>query len=36
MKKKLAEELISFVNNSPTSFHATSMVKEYIEERLIF
>ena len=32
MKKKLAEELISFVNNSPTSFHATSMVKEYIEE----
>ena len=32
MKKKLAEELISFVNNSPTSFHATNMVKEYIEE----
>ena len=32
MEKKLAKELLSFLNNSPTSFHATSMIEEYIKE----
>ena len=32
MEKKLAKELLDFINNAPTSFHATSTIKEYLKE----
>lgn len=33
MKKQLALELLDFINVSPTAYHATNTVKQYIEKR---
>lgn len=33
MKKQLALELLDFINVSPTAYHATNTVKQYVEKR---
>jgi len=33
VKKQLALELLDFINVSPTAYHATNTVKQYVEKR---
>ena len=32
MQKKLAQELLDFINNSPTAFHATKTAVDILEK----